>query len=103
MELKDDMLRGAKAIADFLGEEERRVFYMLERGQLHGFKRGGLWNARKSTLVKQIEKLEAAAAARDAAATHPVDREDANVLAAKSEDEEARAAKARAAARHSAA
>ncbi len=67
MELKDDMLKGAKAIAEFLGEDQRRVFYMLERKQIPGFKRGGLWNARKSTLVKQIEKLEAAAAEREVA------------------------------------
>ena len=40
---------------------------MLERKQIPGFKRGGLWNARKSTLVKQIEKLEAAAAETEVA------------------------------------
>ncbi len=61
MELKDDKLKGAKAIAEFLGEDERRVFYMLEKNQIPGVKYGGLWNARKSTLVKHIEKLEAAA------------------------------------------
>ncbi len=43
--------------------------------------------------------LEARAAARDDAATHPVDREDANALAAKSEDAEARDAQASAAER----
>ena len=64
MELKDDMLTGAKAIAEFLGEDPRRTFYMLEKGQILGFKRGGRWNARKSTLVNQIEKLEAAAGDR---------------------------------------
>ena len=63
MELKDDMLKGAKAIANFLGETERHVFYMLEKGQLAGFKRGGLWHARKTTLVKQVERLEAEALA----------------------------------------
>ena len=63
MELKDDKLKGAKAIAEFLGEEERRVFYLLEKKQIPGFKYGGLWNARKSTLLQHIEKLEAAAVA----------------------------------------
>lgn len=63
MELKDDLLRGAKAIADFTGEDQRRIFYMLEKGQIPGFKLGGRWNARKSTLVKHIEKLEAEALA----------------------------------------
>ena len=61
MELKDDTLKGARAIAEFLGEDERRVFYMLERRQLPAFKWGGRWNARKSTLIKHIEKLEAGA------------------------------------------
>ena len=59
--LADDLLRGAGAIASFLGTNERRVFYMLERKQIPGFKLGGLWNARKSTLVKYIEELEAEA------------------------------------------
>ena len=61
MELKDDKLKGAKAIGEFIGEDERRTFYMLEQRQLPAFKLAGRWNARKSTLIKHIEKLEAAA------------------------------------------
>ena len=68
MELKDDRLKGAKAIAEFLGEDERRVFYLLEKKQIPGFKYGGLWNARKSTLVRHIERLEAEALGREVVA-----------------------------------
>ena len=67
MELKDDRLTGAKAIAEFLGEDQRRIFYMLEHRLIPAFKLGGRWNARKSTLVKHIEKLEAEALAGAAA------------------------------------
>jgi hypothetical protein len=67
MDLKNDILRGAKAIAEFTGESERSTYYQLERGMLPGFKRGGLWTARKSTILAQIERLEARAAEREVA------------------------------------
>lgn len=57
--LKDDLLRGAKQIADFLGEKERRVFYMCETGQLPGvFKVGRLWRARRSILLAEMRRRE---------------------------------------------
>ncbi len=57
--LKDDLLRGAKEIADFLGEKKRRVFYMCETGQLEGaFKIGRLWHARRSTLIEGLRRRE---------------------------------------------
>ena len=61
MELKNDRLTGAKAIGDFMGEDPRRIFYLLEQRLIPAFKLGGRWNARKSTLLKHIEKLEAEA------------------------------------------
>lgn len=61
MELKNDRLKGAKAIADFMGEDPRRIFYLLEQRLIPAFKLGGRWNARKSTLLKHIEKLESEA------------------------------------------
>ena len=60
MELRDDTLRGAKAIADFIGESERRTFYLLEKRQLVAFKRGEIWHSRKSTILRDIEAKEAA-------------------------------------------
>jgi hypothetical protein len=57
--LKGDLLRGVKQIADFLGEKERRVFYMCETGQLEGvFKIGRLWHARRSTLIEEVRRRE---------------------------------------------
>ncbi len=57
--LKDDLLRGAKQIAEFLGEKERRVFYMCETGQLEcAFKIGRLWHARRSTLIEELRRRE---------------------------------------------
>ena len=59
MELADDLLSGVKAIARFTGDSERRVYHLLETGQLPGFKLGGRWTSRKSTILKRISKLEA--------------------------------------------
>ncbi len=57
--LKEDLLRGARQIADFLGEKERRVFYLCETGQLEGvFKIGRLWHARRSTLIEELRRRE---------------------------------------------
>lgn len=61
MELRDDLLKGAAAIGDHIGESPRRTFYLLEHGLIPGFKQGGRWNLRKSTMLKHIEKLEAEA------------------------------------------
>ena len=59
--LADDMLIGAQEIADFTGNSLRRTFYLLERGELPGFKIGDKWHGRKSTFVKSIEDRERAA------------------------------------------
>lgn len=58
VELKDDLLLGAKAIAEFLGCKVRQVYHMLAKRQLPGFKIGDVIAARKSTILKHIEKLE---------------------------------------------
>ena len=67
MELRDDLLKGAASIADYIGESPRRTFYLLEHGLIPGFKRGGRWNLRKSTMIRHIEKLEAEALAEASA------------------------------------
>jgi hypothetical protein len=57
--LADDLLRGAPAIADEIGESLRQTYDLLEKGRLPGFKVGGrVWHARKSTLRKHYEQLE---------------------------------------------
>jgi excisionase family DNA binding protein len=61
--LADDLLDGADEISRFTGWSKRRVFYLLEKGQLPGFKVGNKWCARRSTLTEHIQKLERGEAA----------------------------------------
>jgi len=56
--LADDLLKGAEEIGAFIGGKERRIYHMLETGTLPGFKWGGIWHARKSTIIKHVDKLE---------------------------------------------
>jgi len=60
-DLADDMLYGAKAIGAAVGRTERQAFHMLEKGQLPGFKWGGVWAARRSRLRQSVLDREAAA------------------------------------------
>ena len=48
--LADDLLEGGRAIAQFTGIPEPRVFYLCERGLLPVFRLGTRWCARKSEL-----------------------------------------------------
>lgn len=58
--LKEDLLQGAKAIADFLGFPPRRIYALAEPGTGWPiFKQDGVGlMARKSTLTAHIEKQE---------------------------------------------
>ena len=67
-DLAPDLLKGIREIAGFLDESERRVHYMLEQNQLPAYRIGHRWYARKSTLIKRIEELEAGAMAEVGAA-----------------------------------
>jgi excisionase family DNA binding protein len=59
-DLATDLLTGAPAIAAFLGFSERKTYHLLEEGRLPAFKIGDKnWQARKSTLRRHIEGLEA--------------------------------------------
>ena len=58
-----DMMTGAAEIAEFIGSNERRAFYLLEKGLIPGFKIGERWHARKTTLNAHFAKLEAGDAA----------------------------------------
>jgi hypothetical protein len=60
-ELRDDLLMGARAIAEFMGIYVRRVFYLAEHGKIPVFKLGERWHARRSTLRRFVETKEAAA------------------------------------------
>jgi hypothetical protein len=60
--LADDVLKGAEAIAAYLGEDTRSVFYQIRKGTLPHYRCGGI-RARKSVLTAWIASQEAAARA----------------------------------------
>jgi hypothetical protein len=57
----DDLLRGVPEIAEFLDEQERRVYYLLDRGLLPAGKLGDRWVASKAALRQHFAKLTGAA------------------------------------------
>ena len=62
--LSDDLLIGAASIAGFIfgsEDERRRVYWLIERGELPIFRMGQIICVRKSTLLRTIEAREAAA------------------------------------------
>lgn len=59
--LADDLLKGVVGIASFIGETPRRTHYLLEKGDLPGFKMRGRWRSRKSSIRRHFEELEAEA------------------------------------------
>jgi excisionase family DNA binding protein len=59
-DLANDLIGGVPAIAAFLGFSQRQTYHLLEKGKLPAFKIGDRkWQARKSTLRRHIENLEA--------------------------------------------
>ena len=62
--LKDDLLKGAERIADHMGEDLRRVYYMCEIKAIPAFKLAGRWYCRKSKIRARIAELEARAAGK---------------------------------------
>jgi hypothetical protein len=63
-DLADDLLDGVTEIAAFLGWTERRTYYAAERRIIPAFKMGERkWCARKSTLRRYVDELEARAVA----------------------------------------
>jgi hypothetical protein len=55
--LADDLLRGCVRIAEFLGESERRTFYLLQTRQIPAGKVGTVWIASKSALRSHFWRL----------------------------------------------
>ena len=58
-DLSEDVLRGHKEIAEFLGEPERRTQYLIEKRLIPFFKLGGRVYARKRRLREHYAQLEA--------------------------------------------
>lgn len=52
MELKDDLLKGAKAAADYTGLTPRAIYHMTDQGLLPHIKMGRVIFYRKSDLDK---------------------------------------------------
>ena len=55
--LGDDILRGIKAIAAFIGENERRTYYLAENNLIPCGKLGAVWIGSKSTLREHYARL----------------------------------------------
>ncbi len=53
----DDILDGVAAFSEFIGWPPRRVYYMLERGQLPGGKIGNRWIGSKRVRRQRLESL----------------------------------------------
>ena len=58
--LADDLLRGVKPIAEFIGESERRTFYLCERGYIPAGKCGWQWIASKRALRAHYNRITGA-------------------------------------------
>lgn len=59
--MANDLLTGVAEIAAFTGLTKREVYHLAPKGKLPVFKVGDRkWCARKSTLRRHIERLEAA-------------------------------------------
>ncbi len=54
----EDLIRGAAAISEELGEPLRRTYYLLESGQLPAWKMGSRWYVRRSALIAYFRRLE---------------------------------------------
>ena len=55
--IADDILRGVKKIADFIGDDERSTNHKLATGKLPGGKEGSQWIASKTVLLNHYEKI----------------------------------------------
>lgn len=61
--LADDLLDGVKSISEFLGQPERRTYYLAEKGMLEGvFKQGNRWVGLKSVIRDGYAKRSRGAA-----------------------------------------
>jgi hypothetical protein len=63
--IADDILRGARAIASFLGEDKRRVFYLAERGIVPIGREGKNLVASKRRLRQHYDGLTAGGTVAD--------------------------------------
>lgn len=55
--LADDLLRGVKAIAEYIGETPRKTYYLLENQRIPAGKIGSTWIASKTRLRAHFERI----------------------------------------------
>ena len=55
--IADDILRGVKNIADFIGDDERSTNHKLAKGNLPGGKEASQWIASKTVLRNHYAKI----------------------------------------------
>jgi hypothetical protein len=60
--LREDLLTGASAIAEYLGWSQRRVYYCADKGYLPIVRSGAILTARKSQLDRALSVLAPEAA-----------------------------------------
>jgi hypothetical protein len=53
--MADDVLIGTRAIADFIGIDERKCFHWLANGYIPASKTGNLWTATRSQLRRHFD------------------------------------------------
>ena len=56
--MADDLMIGAKKIADWMGATERQVYYWAQIKRFHLFRIGDKIAGRKSTITTDLAKLE---------------------------------------------
>jgi hypothetical protein len=62
-DLANDRLRGMKRIAEFIGEDERRCYYLATKNLLPGvFREGNSWVALKSVVTEGYQRAARGAA-----------------------------------------
>ncbi len=55
-DLKNDLLRGAAALAAYTGWTLGQTYYLCESGQIPATKVGGKWLTRKSTITAYLDR-----------------------------------------------
>ena len=59
--LAADRLSGVRAIADFIGEDDRRTYYLLERKLIPAGKLGSQWVGSKKRLRDHYDRITSGA------------------------------------------
>lgn len=64
--LADDLLLGAKAVAEWMGASERQIYYWAQSRRFGLFRIGDKIAGRKTTILANLARLEGSASAQHA-------------------------------------